>query len=102
MKDGIGEGLTHADHPALAAQLYAAYAHAEETRILASVVGQEGLSEVDRRFLEFGDRFERELIQQTGRRSLDESMSVGWEVLRSLPRAELHRLSDTQIRTYLE
>jgi V/A-type H+-transporting ATPase subunit B len=102
MKDGIGEGLTHADHPALAAQLYAAYAHAQQTRILASVVGEEGLSRVDRKYLEFGDRFERELIHQVGRRSLDESMSVGWEVLRSLPRTELHRLSDSQIRAYLE
>ncbi|MGF1614145.1 MAG: V-type ATP synthase subunit B [Gammaproteobacteria bacterium] len=101
MKDGTGEGMTHADHPPLAAQLYAAYARAQQARVLASVVGDEGLAETDRRFLEFGDRFEVELIGQLGPRSLSESMQVGWEVLKVLPRSELHRLSDAQIARYL-
>jgi V/A-type H+-transporting ATPase subunit B len=102
MKDGTGAGLTHADHPALAAQLYAAYAQARQTRILASVVGEEGLSEADRRFLAFGERFERDVLAQDKRRSLDESMEAGWIALRGLPRSELHRLSDRQIRAHLE
>ena len=59
MKDGIGKGLTDPDHPALAAQLYAAYAQAQQTRVLASVVGEEGLSPSDREYLAFGDRFEQ-------------------------------------------
>jgi len=102
MKDGIGAGLTHADHPALAAQLYAAYAQARQTRILASVVGEEGLSEVDRRFLAFGELFEREVVSHGKRRSLDESMGAGWKALRGLPRTELHRLSDEQIEAHLQ
>jgi V/A-type H+-transporting ATPase subunit B len=101
MKDGIGEGMTHADHPALAAQLYAAYAQAEQTRILASVVGEEGLSEVDRRFLAFGDLFEREVVNHPHRRGLEESMEAGWKALRGLPKGELHRLSDRQITAHL-
>ena len=101
MKDGIGEGMTDPDHPALAAQLYAAYAQAEQTRILASVVGEEGLSETDRRYLAFGNVFEREVVNQPERRSLEESMEAGWRALRELPRGELHRLSDEQIEAHL-
>ena len=102
MKDGTGAGKTHTDHPALAAQLYAAYARARQTRILASVVGDEGLSEVDRRFLDFGVAFEREVVNHPGRRSLEESMEAGWSVLRGLPKSELHRLNDRQIEVHLQ
>jgi V/A-type H+-transporting ATPase subunit B len=101
MKDGIGEGMTDRDHPALAAQLYAAYAQAQQTRILAAVVGEEGLSETDRDYLSFGEVFEREVVAQADRRSLEESMEAGWRALRGLPRAELHRLSDEQIDAHL-
>jgi V/A-type H+/Na+-transporting ATPase subunit B len=101
MKDGTGAGMTHPDHPPLAAQLYAAYAQAQQTRILAGVVGEEGLSDVDRRFLAFGTLFEREVVSHAERRSLDESMDAGWQALRSLPRGELHRLSDRQITDHL-
>jgi V/A-type H+-transporting ATPase subunit B len=102
MKDGTGEGFTHADHPDLANQLYAAYARAVHMRVLASVVGREGLAETDRQFLDFGDRFEGELVKQTGTRTLEESMALGWRLLRSLPATELHRLSDWQIAEYIE
>jgi V/A-type H+-transporting ATPase subunit B len=101
MKDGIGKGLTDADHPALAAQLYAAYAHAQQTRVLSSVVGEEGLSASDREYLAFGDRFEHGVINQAQYRSLAQSLDAGWEALRGLPRGELHRLSDQQIRAHL-
>jgi V/A-type H+-transporting ATPase subunit B len=102
MKDGTGKGFTHTDHPDLANQLYAAYARAVHMRVLASVVGREGLSETDRQFLDFGDRFERELVNQQGPRSLEQSMTLGWQLLRSLPATELHRLSDRQIETYIQ
>jgi V/A-type H+/Na+-transporting ATPase subunit B len=98
---GTGEGFTHADHPALAKQLYAAYARANQVRILASVVGEEGLPENDRRFLAFGDAFERTVLSQDAPRSLEQSMAAGWDVLKLLPRAELSRLSDEQIARYL-
>ncbi|WP_295543857.1 V-type ATP synthase subunit B [uncultured Thiohalocapsa sp.] len=101
MKDGTGEGLTDPDHPALAAQLYAAYAQAQQTRILASVVGEEGLSETDRLYLAFGERFETAVVAQDTRRSLHQSMEAGWQALRGLPTASLTRLSDEQIRTHL-
>jgi V/A-type H+-transporting ATPase subunit B len=102
MKDGTGEGYTHGDHPALASQLYAAYARATQVRVLASVVGMEGLPDVDRKYLAFGDLFEEKLVQQAGvRRTLEQSMEVGWEMLKALPVSELSRLSDAQIDKYI-
>ncbi len=101
MKDGIGEGYTHAVHPDLSNQLYAAYARAVHVRILASVVGRDGLSAIDQDFLDFGSRFEKELVNQSNDRNLEESMAVGWSLLRSLPVSELNRLSDWQIEQYI-
>jgi V/A-type H+-transporting ATPase subunit B len=102
MKDGTGAGYTHADHPGLASQLYAAYAHATQARLLASVVGEDGLSDTDRRYLAFGSDFERRLVSQTRARTLEESMAAGWDLLAHLPRAELTRLSDVQIAEHLD
>ncbi len=101
MKDGTGEGFTDPDHPALSNQLYAAYSRAIHVRVLASVMGTEGLSETDRLFLQFGEEFEKEFVQQEQRRSLEESMSAGWDLLMKLPVSELNRLSDMQIDTYI-
>ena len=101
MKDGTGKGYTDADHPALASQLYAAYARATQARMLASVVGEDGLSDTDRRYLTFGTAFEGTLISHARARTLEESMAVGWDLLRSLPAAELSRLSDEQIAKHL-
>jgi V/A-type H+-transporting ATPase subunit B len=102
MKDGTGKGYTHADHPALASQLYAAYARATQARVLASVVGEEGLSDTDRSYLAFGARFEQELVRQVEPRALEASMEAGWTCLRALPRTELARLSDGQIARYID
>lgn len=102
MKDGTGAGRTHPDHPALAAQLYASYSQAQQARVLASVVGEDGLAEKDRKLLAFGDAFEKGLINQgDAARTLEESMAVGWSLLRGLPTGELHRLDDRQIREHL-
>jgi V/A-type H+-transporting ATPase subunit B len=97
MDYGTGEGFTHADHPALANQLFAAYANARRVRVLASVMGQEGLSDADRLYLEFGDRFEKNVVSHASPRTLEESMQVGWETLAVLPDSELTRLSNEQI-----
>lgn len=102
MDQGIGEGYSHKDHPALANQLFASYAKAIRVRVLASVVGRDGLTELDRQYIEFADRFERNLIRQAGRRTLEESMEIGWQLLRLLPKAELARLSDDQITRYVQ
>ena len=101
MKDGTGADYTHADHPALSAQLYAGYARAVQARVLASVVGEEGLAETDRRYLAFGTAFEQTLVNQSAARTLEQSMDAGWKVLALLPPSELSRLSDAQIAAHL-
>jgi len=101
MSSGTGKGYTHEDHPALANQLFAAYARATRVRVLASVMGEEGLTEVDRAFLAFGDLFESRIVAQEAGRTLEDSMRVGWNLLRTLPATELTRLSRAQIERHL-
>jgi len=101
MKDGTGGKYTDPDHPALASQLYAAYARAVQARVLASVVGEEGLADIDRRYLRFGSAFENSIVAQDGARTLEQSMDAGWKILAGLPPSELSRLSDAQITAHL-
>jgi V/A-type H+-transporting ATPase subunit B len=102
MKDGIGEGMTRADHAALASQLFAAYAHVKDIRALASVIGEEELTPLDHRYLEFGDAFEREFVTQRfdEDRSMEYTLDLGWKVLSILPREELHRVTPEEIREH--
>jgi V/A-type H+-transporting ATPase subunit B len=102
MKDGTGGRYTHPDHPALSSQLYAAYARAVQARVLASVVGEEGLAATDRQYLAFGAAFEERLVSQAEPRTLEQSMDVGWSLLAGLPATELTRLSDAQIAAHLQ
>jgi V/A-type H+-transporting ATPase subunit B len=102
MKDGTGGKYTDPDHPALASQLYAAYARAAQARVLASVVGQEGLADTDRKYLQFGTAFERRLVSQSEARTLEQSMSLGWSLLADLPVTELTRLSDAQLAAHIK
>ena len=102
MKDGTGGHYTHPDHPALSSQLYAAYARAVQARVLASVVGEEGLAATDRQYLAFGQAFEGELVNQSAPRTLEQSMAIGWRLLAGLPKSELSRLSDAQIAAHLD
>jgi V/A-type H+-transporting ATPase subunit B len=101
MDAGIGKDYTDPDHPALAHQLFAAYARALRVRVLASVMGEQGLPENDRQFLAFADRFERQFVLQPAARTLEESLAAGWSVLRGLPQGELTRLSNAQIGRHL-
>ncbi len=98
---GVGKHFTHEDHPALAHQLFAAYARAARVRLLASVMGQEGLSAAERQYLDFADAFELEVVHQDAPRTLEQSMAAGWRVLRRLPAAELTRLNARQREHYL-
>jgi V/A-type H+-transporting ATPase subunit B len=98
---GTGPGFTHPDHPALAKQLFASYAKAVRVRVLASVVGADGLTEDDRLHLAFAERFEHELVAQSAARPLEHSMALAWGLLRRLPAADLTRLSDAQIAAHL-
>jgi V/A-type H+/Na+-transporting ATPase subunit B len=95
MNAGIGEGHTVPEHREWADQLYAVYARGREAKLMAAIVGSEGLAPGDRRALDFVDIFEKELIHQgRTRRSLLDTTRIGWSLLESLPRDELTRISD--------
>ena len=102
MKDGIGEGFTREDHPALANQLFAAYAKVQDAVSLASVIGEDELSETDKLYLKFGREFENRFLRQgmNENRSIDETLDLGWEMLRILPESELDRVSSDLIEKY--
>lgn len=102
MKDGIGEGLTRDDHAHLAAQLYAAYARVQDVRALASVIGAEELPAVDQAYLHFGEAFEQRFVGQTPteNRSFAETLNLGWELLRLLPREELTRVTEAELAAH--
>ena len=98
MKDGIGEGDTRADHQAVANQLFSCYAKVGDARNLASVIGEDELSDLDKKYLEFGKAFEGHFVGQGDQenRSIIDTLEIGWDLLRMLPREELDRI-DTKI-----
>ena len=102
MKDGIGEGYTRADHQPLANQLFASYAKVIDARALASVIGEEELSPIDKKYIQFGKLFESRFVNQgfTENRSIEQSLDLGWELLSTLPRAELDRVDDALLDVY--
>jgi V/A-type H+/Na+-transporting ATPase subunit B len=104
MKDGIGKGRTREDHPRWGAQLYAAYARTQDVRALASVIGEEELSEVDQKYLKFGRAFEREFVNQsfTENRTIERTLEIGWKLLPILPKKELTRVNLDEIEKYYQ
>ena len=102
MKDGIGHERTRADHPHWGAQLYAGYAHMQDVRALASVIGEEELGDVDRKYLQFGRSFEREFVNQGSNenRAIEQTLDIGWRLLSMLPKEELTRVSLDEIKQY--
>lgn len=103
MKDGIGEGYTRADHEDLMNQIYESYSRVGEVRNISQIVGEEDLSEIDKKYLEFGDEFEKRFLSQdpTENRELEKSLDLGWEILSILPRTELHRVSPENLDKFI-
>ena len=102
MKDGIGKEDTREDHPRVASQLYASYTRALEARNLASIIGSEELSERDRRYLDFADRFENSFVRQAEdeERNIIETLNLAWELLSLLPPGDLSRVSEEDLHKY--
>ena len=99
MKDGIGEGMTRADHPHLSNQLFASYSHVQDVRNLASVIGEEELTELDHHYMQFGEFFEKKFVSQAydEDRSIEETLDLAWDALSILPSEELQRLTEEEI-----
>lgn len=98
MKDGIGEGFTRDDHQSVANQLFSSYAKVGEARALASVIGEDELSDTDKKYLAFGNAFERHFVGQKDyeNRDIITTLDLGWKLLHMLPKEELDRI-DTKI-----
>ena len=99
MKDGIGKGFTREDHPGLSNQLFASYSKVQDARSLASVIGEDELSPLDKQYLQFGRAFEQYFVRQGQQedRSLEQTLELGWTLLSILPRGELDRVSDQEL-----
>jgi V/A-type H+-transporting ATPase subunit B len=102
MNQGIGNGRTREDHRNLADQLYATYAQGKDARALSAIVGEEALSETDRKFLKIANSFERKFVNQgiDENRSIEQTLDIGWELLSNLPESEMKRIKSEFITKY--
>ncbi len=104
LKDkGIGEGKTRADHSGVLNQLFAAYSTGKENKELMSILGEAALSPTDLLYARFADEFERRYVSQgpDENRSIEETLTLGWELLSILPKSELKRIKPEFIDAYL-
>ncbi len=104
MKDGIGEGYTRKDHPEIANQLYSSYSRVLEIRELSQIIGEEDLSDVDKKYLKFGKVFENEFVSQKfdENRNIEDTLLLAWKILSILPPKELDRINPQYIDAYYE
>jgi V/A-type H+-transporting ATPase subunit B len=102
MKDGIGEGMTREDHPRISSQLFASYSQVKSIRSLASVIGEEELSDLDKQYLKFGETFEKSFIHQDfeENRDIETTLEIGWKTASVLPKDELYRVKEEDIKKY--
>jgi len=104
LKDkGIGKGKTREDHADTMNQLFAAYARGKEAKELAVILGEAALTDTDKLYAKFADRFEKDYVSQgfDENRSIQETLDIGWSLLSILPRAELKRIRDEYLDKYL-
>ena len=103
MKDGIGEKMTREDHANVSSQLFASYSKVKSIRNLAAIIGEEELSELDHKYLVFGNRMEKEFLNQGEfeERTIEQTLDLGWEILKELPREELTRINPELIQKYM-
>ncbi len=102
MDEAVGKGKTREDHRELSNQLYACYAQGMETRELALVMGEATLSEMDKKYLHFADKFEQDFVSQEQKedRQIEETLSIGWQLLKMISTPELKRVRDEFIEKY--
>ncbi|KAH0785163.1 V-type proton ATPase subunit B [Histomonas meleagridis] len=102
MKSAIGEGLTRKDHSSVSNQMYASYAHGKDVLAMKAVVGEESLSEDDKKHIEFLHRFETQFLQQGPyeSRNVFESLDLAWEILRTLPKESLKRIDQQTLNEF--
>jgi len=104
MNNGIGDKKTREDHKNVSDQLYAAYAEGRDLRALSAVVGEEALSERDRKYLKFADEYEKKFVKQdfTENRPIDNTLNIAWDLFNIIPESELKRIKKSYIEKYLK
>lgn len=105
LKDkGIGEGKTREDHASTMNQLFSAYARGKEAKELMVILGEAALTDIDKLYAKFADEFEREYVSQgyTTNRNIEQTLDLGWKLLRILPKSELKRIDDDMLDKYYE
>ncbi len=105
LKDkGIGVGKTREDHADTMNQLFSAYARGKEAKELSTILGEAALTEIDKKYAHFADEFEKKYVSQgfNTNRSINETLDIGWELLRLLPRNELKRIKDKFLDKYYD
>lgn len=105
LKDkGIGVGKTREDHADTMNQLFSAYARGKEAKELSTILGEAALTEIDKKYAHFADEFEKKYVSQgfNTNRSIEETLDIGWELLRLLPRNELKRIKDKFLDKYYD
>lgn len=105
LKDkGIGEGKTRGDHSGTMNQLFSAYARGKDAKELMVILGEAALTDIDKLYAKFADAFEKEYVSQgyDADRSIEETLDIGWKLLRILPRSELKRINDEFLDKYYE
>ena len=103
LKDkGIGPDRTREDHAATMNQLFAAYARGKDARELMVILGEAALTDMDKKYAEFAEAFEKEYVSQgyDANRSIEETLDIGWQLLAILPRSELKRIKDDMLDKY--
>lgn len=103
MKDGIGKEYTREDHPDVANQVFSSYSRVQEIRALAQIIGEDELSEIDRKYMEFGRQFEEQFAKQDfeEHRDINQTLGLMWELLRIFPEQELTRIDPSLVKKYL-
>jgi V/A-type H+-transporting ATPase subunit B len=104
LKDkGIGKGKTREDHADSMNQLFAAYARGKDAKELSVILGEAALTDVDKLYAKFADAFEKEYVSQgyDTNRTIEETLNLGWKLLKILPKSELKRIKDEYIEKYL-
>jgi V/A-type H+/Na+-transporting ATPase subunit B len=105
LKDkGIGKGKTREDHADTMNQLFSAYAQGKQAKELAAILGESALSDVDKKFAVFAEKFEKQYVAQgfNTNRNIDETLAIGWELLRILPKSELKRIREEYLEKYYD
>ena len=101
--NSVTQGKTREDHADTMNQLFAAYSQGKQAKELSAILGESALSDTDKKLAKFAEAFEKEYVSQgfNTNRSIEETLDLGWKLLKMIPRTELKRIRDEYLEKYL-